>query len=101
VRLSWQVVEESHEEWVQGVAMWQGASLYGLRWVTSSVSLVGVVCVCGVVCVLCAVRPPPIGGINSYPTKCEFSGIVIFFPALSIWLFYLLLVRPIRPWQSD
>ena len=54
VRLSWQVVEESHEEWVQGVAMWQGASLYSLRWVTSSVSLVGVVCVCDVVCVLCA-----------------------------------------------
>ena len=49
-----QVVEESHKEWVRGVAMWQGASLYSLRWVTSLMSLVGVVCVCEVLCVLCA-----------------------------------------------
>ena len=34
--------------------MWQGASLYSFRWVTSLMSLVGVVCVCEVLCVLCA-----------------------------------------------
>ena len=54
LRFSWQVVEGLHEEWVQGVAMWQGASLCSLRWVASLVSLVDVVCVCEVVCVLCA-----------------------------------------------
>ena len=48
------VVEESHKEWVRRVAMWQGASLYGFRWVTSLMSLAGVVCVCEVLCVLCA-----------------------------------------------
>ena len=49
-----QVVEESHKEWVRRVAMWQGASLCSLRWVTSLMSLVCVVCVCEVLCVLCA-----------------------------------------------
>ena len=49
-----QVVEGSHKEWVQGVAMRQGASLCSLRWVTSLMSLVSEVCVCEVVCVLCA-----------------------------------------------